>query len=52
MGVFVLALLIRIPYIGWLIHIAAVLFAAGAFIIYLAGEKNQSETVEVLEPNL
>ena len=46
-GVFVLALLVRIPYIGWFIHIAAVLFAAGALIVYLAGEKKQPDTVEV-----
>jgi len=46
-GVFVLALLVRIPYIGWLINIAAVLFAAGAFIVYLAGEKKQPDAVEV-----
>lgn len=38
-GVLVLALLIRIPFVGWLIHLAAVLFAAGAFILYLAGRK-------------
>jgi len=50
-GVFVLALLIRIPYIGWFIHIAAVLFAAGALIVYLAGEKKQPGAVEVYEPN-
>lgn len=46
-GVFVLALLVRIPYIGWLINIAAVLFAAGALIVYLAGEKKQPDAVEV-----
>lgn len=38
-GVLVLALLIKIPFVGWLIHLAAVLFAAGAFILYMVGEK-------------
>ncbi len=45
-GVFVLALLIQIPYLGWLIHLVSVLFAAGAFIVYLAGEKKQPAAVE------
>ncbi len=47
-GVLVLALLIKIPYIGWLIHLAAVLFAAGAFILYLTGKKE--EIVAVADP--
>jgi len=38
-GVFVLVLLTNIPYIGWLIHLAAALFAAGAFILYLVDKK-------------
>ncbi len=45
-GVFVLALLIKIPYLGWLIHITAVLFAAGALIIYLAEEKKKPDSLE------
>lgn len=40
-GVLVLALLIKIPFVGWLIHLAAVLFAAGALVIYLAGDNKQ-----------
>ncbi len=40
-GVLVLALLTRIPFIGWLIHLAAVLIASGAFIAYLASNKEQ-----------
>jgi len=46
-GVFVLVLLTNIPYVGWLIHLAAVLFAAGAFILYLV-EKKEAVTTETL----
>lgn len=46
-GVLVLALFIKIPYLGWLIHVAAVLFAAGALIIYLAEEKKKPDSLEV-----
>jgi len=46
-GVFVLAILVKIPYLGWLIHIAAILFAAGALIIYLAEEKKKPDFLEV-----
>lgn len=47
-GVLVLALLIKIPYVGWLIHLTAVLFAAGAFILYMVGKKE--ETTALSEP--
>lgn len=45
-GVFVLALLIQIPYLGWLINLAAVVFASGAFLLYLYGKGNKVETAE------
>ncbi|HED23777.1 MAG TPA: hypothetical protein ENN91_01470 [Firmicutes bacterium] len=44
-GVFVLSLLIKIPYVGWIINLASVLFAAGAFILYLAGKKEKTNIV-------
>lgn len=44
-GVLILALLIKIPFIGWLIHLAAVLFAAGAFILYMVGKKDEAITM-------
>lgn len=34
-GIVVLTLLTNVPYVGWLIHVAAVLFAAGGLIYYL-----------------
>jgi cytoskeletal protein CcmA (bactofilin family) len=42
-GVLVLALLIQIPYLGWLINLAAVIFASGAFLLYLHGKANTAE---------
>jgi len=47
-GVLVLALLFKIPYIGWILQLAAVLFAAGAFIIYLYGKQEK----EIASPEL
>ncbi len=45
--VFVLSLLIKIPYIGWIINLASVLFAAGAFILYMVDKKTKTDiTVE------
>ncbi len=46
-GVFVLVLLTNTPYVGWLIHLAAVLFAAGAFIIYLVDKKKEAVPAEI-----
>ncbi len=45
-GVLVLALLIQIPYMGWLINLAAVIFASGAFLLYLHGKGNKVEATE------
>jgi cytoskeletal protein CcmA (bactofilin family) len=45
-GVFVLALLIRIPYIGWALHLTAVLFGTGAFILYLSGRKEKEPSLQ------
>lgn len=47
-GVLVLALLFKIPYIGWILHLAAVLFGVGAFIIYLYGKREK----EIAPPEL
>ncbi len=47
-GVLVLALIFKIPYIGWLVHLAAVIFGSGAFVHYLLN-KNE-KTAEVLAP--
>jgi hypothetical protein len=49
-GVLVLALLFKIPYIGWILHLAAVLFAAGAFILYLSGKKEKETAAPELMP--
>ncbi len=45
-GVLVLALLIKIPYLGWLINLAAVIFASGALLLYLHGKGINKEAVE------
>lgn len=45
-GVLILALLIQIPYLGWLINLAAVIFASGAFLLYLHGKSHKKETIE------
>lgn len=47
LGVLALALLIRIPFVGWLIHLAAILFAAGAFILYLLDKSKVVESIEI-----
>lgn len=47
-GVLVLALLFKIPYIGWILHLAAILFGVGAFIIYLYGKREK----EIAPPEL
>jgi cytoskeletal protein CcmA (bactofilin family) len=46
-GVLVLALIFRIPYVGWLVHLAAVLFGSGAFMHYMLNKKNEPEQVPV-----
>ena len=46
-GVLVLALIFRIPYVGWLIHLAAVLFGSGAFMHYMLKKKDEQEQVPV-----
>lgn len=46
-GVLVLALLIQIPYLGWLINLAAVIFASGALLLYLHGKEKSPETCEL-----
>jgi hypothetical protein len=46
-GVSVLALLTKIPYVGWLVNLAAALIASGAFILYMAGQKNKLKTEEL-----
>jgi cytoskeletal protein CcmA (bactofilin family) len=51
-GVLVLALLIKIPYIGWLIHLAAILFAAGAFVLYLLDKNKVIESQKVEAPEI
>ncbi len=38
-GVLVLALIFKIPYIGWLVNLAAVIFGSGAFMHYMLGQK-------------
>lgn len=49
-GVLVLALLFKVPYIGWLIHLAALLFGSGAFIHYMLDKKEKpAETSEMAE---
>jgi cytoskeletal protein CcmA (bactofilin family) len=45
-GVLILALLIQIPYLGWFINLAAVIFASGAFLLYLHGKDNKVEAAE------
>ncbi len=45
-GVFVLVLLTRLPFVGWLIHLTAVLFAVGAFLLYLFDRKGKRKAVE------
>lgn len=42
-GVLILGLLVKIPFVGWLIHLAATIFASGAFMLYLlqAGKKEE-----------
>jgi cytoskeletal protein CcmA (bactofilin family) len=44
-GVLVLALIFKIPYIGWLIHLAAVIFGSGAFIHYMLHQKSDEQPV-------
>jgi hypothetical protein len=44
-GVLVLALIFKIPYIGWLIHLAAVIFGSGAFIHYMLHQKSDQQPV-------
>ncbi len=46
-GVLVLALLVKIPYVGWLIHLAAVIIASGAFILYLVDQKEKMRAKEI-----
>jgi hypothetical protein len=46
-GVLVLALLIQIPYLGWLINLAAVIFASGALILYLHGKEKRPQVAEL-----
>ena len=45
-GVLVLALLIKIPYLGWFINLAAVIFASGALLLYLNGKSRTKALVE------
>ncbi len=40
-GVLILSLLVNIPYIGWLIHLLAVIIAAGALLLHLSGRKKE-----------
>ena len=40
-GVLVLALIFKIPFIGWLIHLAAVIFGSGAFMHYMLAQKEK-----------
>jgi cytoskeletal protein CcmA (bactofilin family) len=47
-GVFVLALLFKIPYVGWLVHLAAVLFGSGAFIHYMLQKREQPAETPVM----
>jgi len=42
-GVLILSLLINIPYIGWLIHLVAVILAAGALLLHLTGKKKEQK---------
>ncbi len=51
LGVLVLSLLANIPYIGWLIHLVAVIFAAGAFLLHLTDKKKEQQAPPVsMEP--
>jgi len=50
-GVLVLSLLVKIPYIGWFIHLVAVIFAAGALLLHLTGKKKEQKAPPVsMEP--
>ncbi len=44
-GVFVLALICKIPYVGWLVHLAAVVFGSGAFMHYMLNNKGKKEDI-------
>ncbi len=44
-GVLVLALIFKIPFIGWLVHLAAVIFGSGAFMHYMTTKKTGTEPV-------
>jgi cytoskeletal protein CcmA (bactofilin family) len=40
-GVLVLALVFKMPYVGWLVHLAAVIFGSGSFMHYMLGQKEK-----------
>jgi len=50
-GVLVLALIFKIPFVGWLIHLAAVIFGAGAFMHYMLHQKSEDEPVPLVAEN-
>jgi cytoskeletal protein CcmA (bactofilin family) len=47
-GVLVLALICKIPYIGWLVQLAAVIFGSGAFMHYMLHQKSDEQPVPVI----
>lgn len=49
-GVLVLALIFKIPFIGWLIHLAAVIFGSGAFMHYMLGQKEKQVDLTEVAP--
>ena len=49
-GVLVLALVIKIPYVGWLIHLAAVIFGTGAFMHYMLAQKEKPVDLQEAAP--
>lgn len=47
LGMLVLALLTKVPFIGWLINLAAVVFASGALVLYLHKKDGQEVKPDV-----
>lgn len=50
-GILVLALMFKIPYIGWLVQLAAVIFGSGAFMHYMLHQKSEDEPVPLVAEN-
>jgi cytoskeletal protein CcmA (bactofilin family) len=50
-GILVLALMFKIPCIGWLVQLAAVIFGSGAFMHYMLHQKSEDEPVPLVAEN-